>query len=280
MTTQLGEEKAHGVPKQFVRIERGRDAASSHVVTVWLEREPVNSMTLELWTALGVALTALEGDESVRGVVFASGLKRAVFTAGNDISELYAPQTTKKRYRAFWLAQTSFLSRLLKTRLATVCAIRGACPAGGCVLALCCDYRVQTVEGSFGLNEVALGISVPKYWAELFLSRCVDRVKGERLLQLGGLLKPHEARELGLIDEVIGEGALMAAALSAMEKLTKVPSMARAQTKDTIRAPFSALWLSYGEQEAREGWRMLNEPHIIKALGGVLMRLSGGKAKL
>jgi 3,2-trans-enoyl-CoA isomerase len=25
---------------------------------------------------------------------------------------------------------------------------------------------------------------------------------------------------------------------------------------------------------------MLNEPHIVKALGGVLMKLSGGKAKL
>lgn len=36
--------------------------------------------------------------QAVRGVIFASGLKRDVFTAGNDIKELYAPQTSRSRY--------------------------------------------------------------------------------------------------------------------------------------------------------------------------------------
>jgi enoyl-CoA hydratase/carnithine racemase len=35
---------------------------------------------------------------------------------------------------------------------------------GGCALALCCDYRIQSEKGTLGLNEVALGIPVPKYW--------------------------------------------------------------------------------------------------------------------
>ena len=147
-------------------------------------------------------------------------------------------------------------------------------------MALCCDYRVQTTVGTFGLNEVALGIAVPKYWAELFLDRCNDRVKGEYLLQIGSLLRPNESKALGLIDEVVGEGALMAASENAMERFLKHPAIARATTKDTIRAPFSAKWLAYGEEEARGGWKMLNEPRVIKALGGVLLRLSGGKAKL
>jgi|TARA_B000000475_G_scaffold150302_1_gene121057 3,2-trans-enoyl-CoA isomerase len=225
-------------------------------------------------------LTVRARVEQVHGVIFASGLRRSVFTAGNDIAELYAPKTTWKRYREFWLTQTTFLSRLLSTRLATVCAIRGACPAGGCVVALCCDYRLQTTSGSLGLNEVALGIAVPKYWAELFLYRCIDRVKGESLLQRGVLVRPLEAQSLGLIDEVVGEGALMSAAASAMERYLKLPSSARATTKRTIRSHFSASWAAYAEEEAKGGWKMLNEPHIVKALGGVLMKLSGGKAKL
>lgn len=225
-------------------------------------------------------LTVRARVEQVHGVIFASGLRRSVFTAGNDIAELYAPKTTWKRYREFWLTQTTFLSRLLNTRLATVCAIRGACPAGGCVVALCCDYRLQTTSGSLGLNEVALGIAVPKYWAELFLYRCIDRVKGESLLQRGVLVRPLEAQSLGLIDEVVGEGALMSAAASAMERYLKLPSSARATTKRTIRSHFSESWAAYAEEEAKGGWKMLNEPHIVKALGGVLMKLSGGKAKL
>lgn len=38
------------------------------------------------------------GLQRVRGVIFASGLQRQVFTAGNDIKELYAPQTSIARH--------------------------------------------------------------------------------------------------------------------------------------------------------------------------------------
>lgn len=34
----------------------------------------------------------------VRGAIFASGLQREVFTAGNDIKELFAPLTSQERY--------------------------------------------------------------------------------------------------------------------------------------------------------------------------------------
>ncbi len=49
--------------KTGVRVDRAAGAA--HAV-VWLEREPVNSMTLEFWRALADALTALENDATVR----------------------------------------------------------------------------------------------------------------------------------------------------------------------------------------------------------------------
>jgi hypothetical protein len=49
-------------------------------------------------------------------------------------------------------------SRLYLSRLATIAAIRGACPAGGCMMSMCCDHRVMSSVGSIGLNEVQLGI--------------------------------------------------------------------------------------------------------------------------
>lgn len=50
-----------------------------------IAREPVNSMDLGLWRELLEVLEALEAEEAVRGVIWASGLKRDVFTAGNDL---------------------------------------------------------------------------------------------------------------------------------------------------------------------------------------------------
>ena len=105
---------------------------------VTLRREPVNTMNLALWRRLSEVLDELEADPQVlwlwgqgwgggmgrlggpapllppagletkarlspppqvRGVIFCSGLRRDVFTAGNDIRELYAPLTSAERYR-------------------------------------------------------------------------------------------------------------------------------------------------------------------------------------
>ncbi len=64
-----------------------------------LRREPVNTMNLAMWQQLACSLEELEGNTSVRGVIFQSGVHKDVFTAGNDILELYAPKTSRERYR-------------------------------------------------------------------------------------------------------------------------------------------------------------------------------------
>jgi len=64
---------------------------------VTLTKEPVNSLDLDAWQQLEQALDRLEQDPSVSGVIFASGLKRDVFSAGNDIMELHAPKVSSIR---------------------------------------------------------------------------------------------------------------------------------------------------------------------------------------
>ena len=63
-------------------------------------------------------------DVQVRGVVFTSGLAREIFTAGNDLAELYAPKTSLERYTQFWTVSTTFLARLLRSPLVTVSPLR------------------------------------------------------------------------------------------------------------------------------------------------------------
>ena len=54
--------------------------------------------------------------------------------------------------------QTTFTSNL-----PIIAALNGASPAGGCVLACCCDYRIMMNHPKFiiGLNEVKMGLAVP-----------------------------------------------------------------------------------------------------------------------
>ena len=50
------------------------------------------------------------------------------------------------RYTDFWVTSNVFLARLYRSPLVTLAAIKGACPAGGCCLSLCCDMRVMTEQ--------------------------------------------------------------------------------------------------------------------------------------
>jgi len=249
-------------------------SAGYAVVTV--AREPVNSMNLELWRELAATLDELEANREVHGLILQSGLKRDVFTAGNDINELYAPKTSRERYVDFWVTQTTFLARLYRSRLATVAAIRGASPAGGCVTALCCDVRIMTDFGNIGLNEVALGIPVPEYWGGL-MARTIGQRAAEKLLLNGLLPSSDEALKLGMIDAVVPQTQLFAAAEDAIHNLLKAPSAPRAQTKKQLRATFSKEWEAFGPKEAEGAWPMLASAPVVAALGKVLERLSKPK---
>jgi enoyl-CoA hydratase/carnithine racemase len=115
------------------------------IAIIALKKEPANAMSLEFWEQLLSALEECEREEhGIRAVIFESTVLKDVFTAGNDINELYAPVTDRERYRKFWLVQTNFLTKLLVSKLVTIASIKGACPAGGTCLALCCDFRIQT----------------------------------------------------------------------------------------------------------------------------------------
>lgn len=243
---------------------------------VSLGREPVNSMNLDFWRQLADTLSTLEADRSVRGLIFRSALKKDVFTAGNDISELYAPKTSAERYRDFWVTQNKFFTRLYRSRLVTIAAIRGACPAGGCALALCCDYRVMSEVGSIGLNEAALGIPVPAYWAQL-MQRTVGQRIAEKLLPYGLMSSAKEALSLGLVDALAPIEQLEAHAEETMRGLLKVSDTARHTTKLYLREEFSKLWEAFCEGEAEQGWRLISHPKTVEAMEAVLQRLSKGK---
>lgn len=52
-------------------------------------------------------------------------------------------------------------------------------------------------QGHIGLNEVAIGISVPLYWGRL-MARVIDAKTAEHLCKFAVLLPPDEAAKVGL----------------------------------------------------------------------------------
>jgi len=128
------------------------------------------------------------------GVGRPRGFGRSVASSGHDVAACERPLLLR-RYRDFWVESNQFLARLYRSPLVTIAAIRGACPAGGCCLSLCCDLRIMADgPGHIGLNEVAIGISVPLYWARL-MARVVGQASAERLCQFATLAGPQDAKQ-------------------------------------------------------------------------------------
>ena len=246
---------------------------------VSLHREPVNSMNTAVWTSLLSTLDALESNPKVRGVVFTSTLKRNVFTAGNDLSELYAPSTSLSQFSNFWVTSNTFLARLYVSPLFTVATVKGASPAGGCCMAMCCDYRLVTKDASMGLNEVAIGISVPPHWIALMCS-LVGQGRADKLTQYAKSVNAAEALKIGLVDEVVDAPAdLEGRALALAKEVFKLPDLGRGLTKSALRKSLGQAWgdKTELENEAHKMWEFLTREQTIKALKAVMARLSKPK---
>jgi len=255
------------------------DREAGGIAVVTLAKEPVNTMDLSLWEELLAAINTLEADSEVRAVVFRSGLKRSVFTAGLDIKELYAPSTNKERLFKFWGVLSEVLTRVYTSRLVTAAAINGACPAGGCGLSLCCDLRIITADGSMGLNEVQLGIPVPLFWVELFASVSGQR-QAERYLQTGEMVPSAQLLKLSMVDAVVDKAEqVLPATLDEVRKWLKFPDEGRIATKSVLRGPFGDRWKAGIPTEAAKVWESCSDPKTVAALGKVLERLSGGGGK-
>lgn len=254
---------------------------SEGVCHVQLSRPPVNALNLTMWSELQQALDYVETKlypEVVRVLVISSNARGSIFSGGNDLTELHVPSTTKTRFMNFWVTSTTFLARLYKSPLFTISAMRGATPAGGFVMSLCCDYRVALKDTMMGLNEVAIGLAVPRFWGRLLLLTVSKRARGEEMLANGKMIKADEAQNLGLVNKIVMEGGpaeLHNMALVIAEKWAKQKEThGRVDTKLSVREAFANAWRDHAFAEAERSWNMLSDAPVILTLGTIMQQLS------
>lgn len=113
--------------------------------------------------------------------------------------------------------------------------INGHAPAGGCVYSISCDYRVMLPNFTIGLNEAPVGIVPPGFIIDCARSTINTR-QAEMALTMGTLFTSEEALKIGMIDEIaVDEADALARCEAFLEKSFKVPAVARALTKLTLR---------------------------------------------
>jgi len=130
--------------------------------------------------------------------------------------------------------------------------------------------------GTIGLNEVQLGIPVPKYWGML-MARLIGNKAADKLLLTGKLVSGQEAKTLGLVDDLVPKDDLISSAEAVMMKLVMLPGSAVASSKVSLRGDFCAEWLAYSQIEPQGAWRFLCQSDTVRTLGAALQRLAANK---
>jgi enoyl-CoA hydratase/carnithine racemase len=198
-----------------------------------LARAPVNALDPALCGALSRALAdALAAGAG--GIVLSGGPK--VFSAGLDVPFLLSLGDDQAKLLAAWEAFFDAARALLACPVPVVAAMAGHAPAGGCVLALCCDYRVLA-EGPFriGLNETQVGLVAPE-GIQALLARVVGAHRAERLLVSGAMVEAAEALRIGLVDELAAIDAVPTRARVWLEELLALPRGPMLETRRIARA--------------------------------------------
>jgi enoyl-CoA hydratase len=170
--------------------------------------DKLNALNGTVIAELGDAVTRIETDAAVRGVIL-TGSGQKAFVAGADIAELTAQTPLEGKTRSI-LGQQVF-RRLEHCGKPVVAAVNGFALGGGCELAMACHIRIAAEHARFGQPEVKLGIG-PGYGGTARLPRLVGRGRALELLLSGGMIDAAEAYRIGLVNRVVPGDKLLAEA--------------------------------------------------------------------
>ncbi len=184
-------------------VQYNKDADGIVTLVLDMPGRSMNVLNEELTGPFGEAITQIENDASVTGVILTSGKKE--FLAGADIEKVYAMTDPQE---AFEMAEAykAFLRRLEKCGRPVAAALNGTALGGGLELALACHYRVaiNDPKAKIGLPEVKLGL-LPGGGGTQRLPRLIGIQASLPLMLEGKELNPEKAKAAGIIQELASD---------------------------------------------------------------------------
>jgi methylglutaconyl-CoA hydratase len=173
---------------------------NGEIATLTLNRpEKRNAITTTMIAEILTALDVIE--KSHTRVVILTGAGKA-FCAGMDLEMLAAiakqsPAENQEDSRRI----AKLLRRIWSFPRPMIAAVNGAAYAGGCGIATLCDFTIAAADAKFGYTEVKIGF-LPAI-VSVFLTRQIGEKRSRDLLLTGRIIDALEAREFGLITEVV-----------------------------------------------------------------------------
>jgi enoyl-CoA hydratase/carnithine racemase len=220
-----------------------------------------NAFTFAMYERLAEISEQANTDKSIKVLVF-TGAGDKAFAAGTDINQFRAFKSPDDALE--YEGRIDRVLGVLETcRVPTIAAINGACTGGGAGIAACCDLRVGTKTARIGF-PIARTLGNCLSMSNLSrLTALVGPARVKDLIFTARLVEAPEAAALGLLTEVVEDGAALRTRASELAELIAghapltmnaiKQGLARLQRRLTREEGQDLILMCYMSQDFREG---------------------------
>jgi enoyl-CoA hydratase/carnithine racemase len=205
-----------------------------------------NALNAAMLSEIAAALDEIEADENIRAVIVRG--EGAAFSSGFDLKEQMERRPTGiAQWRPILRKDFDVVMRFWHCPKPTIAAVRGACLAGACELALACDMTIASEDAFFGEPELKFGAGIvvmilpwivgPKIAKEIILTG-EDRIGARR------------AYEIGIVNRIVADAELDEAALKLARHLAAIDPGLVKETKRAINRSLEARGMLDALEEA------------------------------
>ncbi len=209
-------------------------AKENRVATITLNRpHKLNAYSEVMVHEIIAALSDARDDNDVR-VVIITGAGRG-FCSGGDIgTDFQYPARYRGHKMESMLEMRENMHQLVvllrRFDKPTIAAVNGAAVAGGLTLALCCDFRIAAESAKLGDTSLKFALIPDEGGAYLF-PKFMGLQNALKMSLFSEVYSAQQAKELGLVTEVVPDAELMTTARAWAERLADGPPIAIRITK-------------------------------------------------
>ena len=220
---------------------------SDGVAVLTLSRpERVNAINRVMLGEIQSALDAVEADAGVR-VLVVTGAGGA-FSSGFDLKEqMEARPQGVDTWRKILRDDFDPVARFWSLSKPTIAAVRGACLASGCELALCCDITIAAEDAVFGEPELKFGAGIV-----VMMLPWITGPKQAKEIIFNGLddVSAQEALRLGIVNRVVPNGKDLESAMAMARRIAVIDPVLVQQTKQAINRAYRIMGMDEALQAA------------------------------
>jgi len=249
-----------------MEIDTGKQGG---VMTLCFNRiQKKNAITAAMYQAMANALADAESDDAIR-VVLITGHPQ-VFTAGNDLEDFMKNPPLCADSPVF-----QFMHQMVRATKPVVAAVSGAAVGIGTTLLLHCDLVYAADNARFSMPFVQLGLC-PEFASSLLLQQTAGFQRAAEKLMFGESFTAADAREMGLINQIVSVDALPDFAHAQALKLAALPVHSVRTTKRLMRAD-SRLQIEARIAEENAAFsRLLQAPESRDAIAAFFKKRKAG----